>query len=56
MISTLDKTFFYPAYAIEDLIESWSGTTESPSLKKIFTCPETLFCVDKTLHDLNPGT
>src|SRR4029077_16125476 len=27
----LVKTVFYPAYAT-DLIESWSGTTESPSL------------------------
>ena len=31
-------TFFYPADATEDLIESRSGITESPSLKKIFTC------------------
>ena len=38
MVSTLVTTFFYPAYATEDLIESWSGTTESSSLKKIFTC------------------
>src|SRR3984893_15902412 len=37
-LSTLVTTFLYPTYATEDLIESWSGTTESPSLKKIFTC------------------
>jgi hypothetical protein len=36
-LSTLVTTFFYPAYAAEDLTESWSGTTESPSLKKSFT-------------------
>jgi hypothetical protein len=29
--------FFHPAYATEDLIDSWSASTESPSLKKIFT-------------------
>jgi hypothetical protein len=37
-VLTLVKTFSYPAYATEDLIESWSGTAESPSLKKILTC------------------
>src|SRR6202041_2685522 len=41
--SLLPSHLFYPPYATEDLPESWSGTPESPSLKKIFTCSRNAF-------------
>src|SRR5277367_3396952 len=38
-ISSLSSKVFLLCLRREDLIESWSGSPESPALKKIFTCP-----------------